>query len=206
VFTYDLLKKNNSLKGSAMIITALQSSASLLTATKSTISSTSPTSDSRQIESASKVTISSDAARRARVEHSMRDVFSGRNNLRAMVLRDEDISSPATADLAHTIAYEDLTRGGGVGGLLDISGTLPGGDGILRYSSGEPVTEESKAYFNKEEARFRQERIKLYESELGKGTPPGQIVNKLYDLQAQQPERFRMMNMWPVEADVANNS
>ena len=96
--------------------------------------------------------------------------------------------------IARNMAYEDHTTTGGVGPLLDASGYLPGGDGILRYSgSGEPVTAESQAYFNKTETSFRQERIRIYESEKTKGTPPADIYDKLVSAMDQQPERYRSM-------------
>lgn len=160
------------------------------TATKSTVN-TSP------------VTISSDAIRRSWYAESMADTLGVLKSMRAMALRDKDISSPDTAKLAHDMAYADNTNSGGGGGALDISGTELGGDGIIRYYSGEPVTDESMAYFNQVETRYRQEHSKLYESEMAKNTPVGEIVNKLFDLQDQQSARFRAMNMWPIDADLA---
>ncbi|MDP3654065.1 MAG: hypothetical protein Q8R67_20530 [Rhodoferax sp.] len=108
--------------------------------------------------------------------------------------------SPKDADqIAKNIAYEDHTTTGGVGPLLDASGFLPGGDGILRYSgSGEPVTAQSQAYFNATEASFRQERMHIYESEKAKGTPPAEIYDKLVNAMDQQPERYRGMMNWSV--------
>lgn len=151
-------------------------------------------------EASSKVTLSPEAMRRG----TFADVLAGGNAMRAMMLREDNISSASTAKLAEELAYSDNRDGEGGGGLIDISGNLPGGDGIVRYSmTGEPVTDESKAYFNKEEARYKLERAKLYEAEIAKKTPPGEIVNKLYGLQDQQPARFRGMNGWPIDADFA---
>ena len=109
-------------------------------------------------------------------------------------------SRPEDADqIAQRFAYADNTNGGGMGGGLDASGFLPGGDGILRYSgSGEPVTAESQAYFNATEASFRQERMHIYESEKAKGTPPAEIYDKLVNAMDQQPERYRGMMNWSV--------
>ena len=125
--------------------------------------------------------------------------------MRELALRVGDASSPAIANFAYTMAYADNTDGGGGGGAMDISQTLPPGDGILRYSSGETVTVESKAYFTREETRYRQERMHLYDLEVAKKTPPGEILHKLFDLQGQQPERFRSMMMWPSTADYTSS-
>jgi len=104
------------------------------------------------------------------------------------------LSSKDADQITRNFAYEDHTTTGGVGPLLDASGYLPGGDGILRYSgSGEPVTAESQAYFNAAEASFRQERMHIYESEKAKGTPPADIYDKLASAMDQQPERYRGM-------------
>ncbi len=84
--------------------------------------------------------------RRSWYAESMADTLGGLKSMRAMVLRQ----SPDTAKLAHDMAYADNTNSGGVGGTLDISGTELGGYGIIRYSSGEPVTDDSMAYFNRE--------------------------------------------------------
>lgn len=116
-------------------------------------------------------------------------------------------SSPEEADkIAKNFAYADNTCGGGMGGGLDMSGLLPGGDGIIRYAgSGEPVTAESKAYFNKQEASFRRERINIYESEMAKGTPPADVYDKLVAAMGNQPARYRAMMNWDVSAIAATS-
>ncbi len=89
-----------------------------------------------------------------------------------------------------SVVYENNSvQGDGAGGLLDITDYMNGGP--LRYSkTGEPVTAESKAYFNKSELQYRSEKISLYEMEISKGTPLHEIYQKLADLTAAQPERF----------------
>ena len=39
--------------------------------------------------------------------------------------------------------------------------------------------------------------LELYNSELAKGTTPGQIISKIYDLRASQPDAFRAMMGFP---------
>ena len=105
-------------------------------------------------------------------------------------------SPESAANFAKTLAY-DPSQYGPIGWLIDISGTLPGGDGILRYSSdGSPVTAESEAYFEKENARFLHEKIGIYTSETTKGTPPLKILEKLLIAMDNQPDRYRMMMGW----------
>lgn len=181
------------------LITAFRPSTSA-TGAKSAAPQTIAAAQPQPAENTSRVTISSDAAHRANYEAGMADRLAGEKSMRAMVLRDADVSSPATAKLAHDMAYADHTDGQGGGGVVDVSDPFH-----TRYSDGNPVTDESKAYFTREEGRYRQERSQLYESEVAKKTPPGEIVNKLFDLQDQQPARFRSMNVWPVDADFSNN-
>lgn len=126
-------------------------------------------------------------------QQQMPEIIAGVNLLRANALSDP--SSPEVAKLAYDMAHANLTDGQGVGGLIDISGTIPGGS--VRYTSGEPVTEESKAYFTQYATSYQNTATKLYNSEVAKGTTAGDIVNQLFDLQAQQPARFRTMMMWP---------
>ena len=100
------------------------------------------------------------------------------------------------ADYAKSFA-SDSFQYGPIGGLIDLSGTLPGGDGILRYSGdGSPVTAESEAYFERENVRFQGERAQLYASEMTKGTPSLKVLDKLLTAADNQPERYRMMMGW----------
>lgn len=129
----------------------------------------------------------------ANYQQLMPEIIAGVNLLRANALSDP--SSPEVAKLAYDMGHANLTDGQGSGGLIDISGTMPGGD--VRYTSGESVTEESKAYFTQQATNYQNTATRLYNSEVAKGTTAGNIVNQLFDLQAQQPARFRTMMMWP---------
>ncbi|SHH08952.1 hypothetical protein [Pollutimonas bauzanensis] len=73
--------------------------------------------------------------------------------------------------------------------LVDLTDYMNGGP--IRYTkTGEPVTAESEAYFNKTGQLYRSQKIALYETEMKKGTALDEIYQKLADLTAQQPERF----------------
>ena len=183
-------------------ITTTQSSTSV-TGRKLTAPQTFTVAQPQPTTNTSSVTISSDAMRRANYEQTMAELSNGYNQVRAQTINYP--SSPIWTAYAENVAHADLTDGMGGGGLLDLSGTLPGGDGVLRYSSGEPVTAESKVYFTQQATHYRQERMHLYDLEVAKKTPPGEILHKLFDLQGQQPERFRSMMMWPSTADYTSN-
>jgi hypothetical protein len=133
------------------------------------------------------VTISS-----AAYQQLMNEKVAGQNILRTNALNDQ--SSFETTKYAYDLAHANLMDGQGGGGLIDISGSTPGG--TVSYTSGEPVTEESKAYFAQQAAKYQDAAVKLYNSETAKGTTAGEIVNQLFDLQAQQSTRFRSMMMW----------
>ncbi len=167
------------------LITAMQPSTSL-TGKKSTVQ-TVATAQPQPATNTSSVTISSDAMRRANYEKTLAEISAGTNSMRELALRDGDASSPAIANFAYTMAYADNTDGGGGGGAMDISQTLPPGDGILRYSSGETVTVESKAYFTREETRYRQERMHLYESEVAKKHPQARSFINCSTYKASSP-------------------
>lgn len=80
--------------------------------------------------------------------------------------------------------------------LLDISG-LENGTGPIRYTgTGQPVTEESKAYFETEAARIASERMALYQTEKANGTPAAEIVDKLIAYMDKQPKRYLNMMPW----------
>jgi len=65
------------------------------------------------------------------------------------------------------------------------------GTGPVRYScSGEPVTQESSAYFKSAWDDYQAKMISIYTTETQKGTDLREIYQKLADLTAQQPERL----------------
>lgn len=150
---------------------------------------------------ASYATISAAAMSRAGFEEGMADRLAGRNQQRAMLASDP--SNPLWAKAADELAHHNFNVNTDIG--YDISQTLPPGDGILRYSSGEPVTAESQAYATQQGKSYQNQVLQLYNSEMAKGTPSGDILVKIFDLQEQQPARFRAMSEWPVAADFASN-
>lgn len=149
----------------------------------------------------SSVAISSTAMSRASFEHGMAERLAGRSQQRALFANDP--SNPAWAEAADQMAHHTFNEDTDL--LYDITGTISGGDGVLRYSSGEPVTAESRAYAMQQGNRYQSALLELYNSEMAKKTPPGDILIKMMDLQEQQPARFRAMAMWPNAADFANN-
>ncbi len=116
----------------------------------------------------------------------------GTNFLRSRALADPDSSD--FARLAYDMAHDDLSDRQGGGGLLSL-GASP--NDSLHYSSGELVSEESKAYFTQQAGQYRQAAAQLYDEAKAAGVSAGEIVNRLYELQSQQPDRFRTMMMWP---------
>jgi len=166
----------------------------------------------------SSVTISPSATSRVNYEQRMAaETSAGYAQMRVNNVSGSNLTSPVAAQSAYDFAHANLTDGMGAetggSGMVDVSvgydlrGTLPGGDGILRYSNGgEPVTPESQTYWKQQATSFHNDLLNLYNSEVAKKTPPGEILNKFIDLKSQQPERFRSMMMWPSAADIANNS
>lgn len=161
------------------------------------------------------ITISFAAQHRAGYEQTMAEISSARAQARINNVSGSNLTSPEAARFAYDYAHSNFTDGMGAetggSGLVnvavgyDIRGTLPGGDGILRYTSGEPVTKESQAYWKQQTQSFQKDLLHLYNSEMAKGTPPGEILNKFLDLEEQQPARFRAMMGWPNAADFATN-
>ena len=180
-------------------IAATQSSTSA-TAGKSTVPQT-VVAQSQPDANSGSITISPAAMSRASFEQGMAERFAGRNQQRAMMANDP--SNPMWAKTADQMAHHTFNEDTDL--LYDITGTIPGGDGILRYSSGEPVTAESRAYAMQQGNRYQSALLELYNSEVAKKTPPGDLLIKMLDLQEQQPARFRAMAMWPVAADFSSN-
>jgi len=167
---------------------------------KSTAPKTISTGYPQTTANASRTTISPAAMNRAGFEQGMAERFAGRNQQRATIMNDP--SNSLWAKAADELAHHDFNIDTDV--LYDISETASGGDGILRYSSGEPVTAESQAYATQQGNRYQNALLQLYNSEMSKKTSSGEILIKMLDLQEQQPARFRAMSMWPIAADFAN--
>ncbi|OAI25937.1 hypothetical protein [Methylomonas koyamae] len=127
-----------------------------------------------------------------RFQQLMAEKTAGQN-----FLRNAALANPHSSDseqFAYDLAHDQLFDGQGGGGLISLGATP---NDPLHYSSGELVTEESKAYFTEQASQYQQAASKLYDSAKAAGISAGEIVNRLYDLQAQQPSRFRAMMMWP---------
>lgn len=138
------------------------------------------------------LTADTDTQASARFQQLMAEKTAGQNFLRNAALANPHSSD--TEQFAYDLAHEPLSDGQGGGGLISL-GVTP--NDPLHYTSGELVTEESKAYFTQQATQYRQAACKLYDLAKAVGVSAGEIVNRLYDLQSQQPARFRSMMMWP---------
>ncbi|AQL39298.1 hypothetical protein [Pseudomonas syringae] len=68
---------------------------------------------------------------------------------------------------------------------------------VIRYcATGDIVTPESSAYFQKTERWMHRERTALYEEEYLKGTPAAKILEKILNFNDALPEAFRDMANW----------
>lgn len=63
-------------------------------------------------------------------------------------------------------------------------------------ATGEIYTPEKQAYYKEISEFYREGRVKLYENELAQGTPPLEIINKIFDYNETLPEEFRKMSGW----------
>lgn len=63
-------------------------------------------------------------------------------------------------------------------------------------ATGEIVTQEKLDYFKKVSDLYHGGRVNLYETELAKGTPPLEIIKKIFDYNDRLPEEYRKMNGW----------
>lgn len=140
-------------------------------------------------------------------KQAMADKFAGGNAIRAMIQNNP--SDSQWAKWVDEYAEHDFTAGSDIG--YDISHTMPGAsgnptiDGILRYSSGEIVTAESRAYATQQTASYQNQLRDMISSEKAKGTAPSDILLKIFDQQGEQPARYRSMTMWPIASDFASN-
>ncbi|MGY6275253.1 hypothetical protein [Methylomonas sp. MgM2] len=138
------------------------------------------------------LTAETDTQANARFQQLMAEKTAGQN-----FLRNAALANPRSSDFeqfAYDLAHDQLSDGQGGGGLISLGATP---NDPLHYTSGELVTEESKAYFTQQASQYRHAASKLYDSAKAAGISAGEIVNRLYDLQGQQPARFRAMMMWP---------
>jgi hypothetical protein len=139
-------------------------------------------------------------------KQAMAEKFAGNNTERSMIQNDP--SNPIWTQGVDSMAQHDFTAGTDV--LYDLSHTMTGAsgnptiDGILRYSSGEPVTAESRAYVTKQTADYQNQLREMISSEKAKGTASSDIMLKIMDQQGQQPTRFRTYMAWPIASDFAS--
>ncbi|WNW13493.1 hypothetical protein RRX38_20805 [Pseudomonas sp. DTU_2021_1001937_2_SI_NGA_ILE_001] len=106
---------------------------------------------------------------------------------RQWLMEKANRSPQEAAELAHGYAYHSLNGQG-----IDLT-DYP----VIRYcATGEIVTDESSSGFESYFKHMQLQRSALYESELLKGTPPAQILEKILDFNDSQPKRFRDMANW----------
>lgn len=107
--------------------------------------------------------------------------------INARMLRD------AEADPDHAWqAVERCVYASFAGPLLDI--TDP--DNIRYSATGELVTPQSVAYYSKTAAIVKKELAGLYQHEKSLGTPPAQILKKVFCFLETQPRAFLEMSAW----------
>lgn len=171
-------------------ITAMQSSIPA-TAGRYTTQQIPATSSQPNANASSSVTISSSALY-ANYERSIAEQTVGQNQSREYALSNP--TSGLTTQNAYVLSHENLL-GGSVGGFVSLAGKTP--NDPISYSNGEPVTVASQAYYTKQASSYMSQVLELYNTELAKGTTPGQIISDIFDLQAKQPAAFRAMMSWP---------
>lgn len=163
------------------------------TAGKSAASQTATT-QHQPAANTSSVTISPSGTAHADYIQMITEKETGLNVLRKNAFEDPSWAASAS----YVYAHENLL-GGNVGGLVSLAGKTP--NDSITYSSGEPVTVASQAYYEKQAASYMSQVSQLYNSEMAKGTAPGQIFSDILDLQARQPDAFRAMMLWPPATD-----
>lgn len=63
-------------------------------------------------------------------------------------------------------------------------------------ATGEIYTPEKAAYFKQITDLFHERRVELYKNELSKGTPPLEIIDKIFNYNETLPEDFQRMSGW----------
>ena len=106
--------------------------------------------------------------------------------LSARIHGDPDIADEVAHDFAYNVQQP----------LVDIT-EMMAGTGPVRYTAtGEPVTPESEARYNKMAQSFQAASVELYNQERAKGTDPADIFDKLVALGDSQSAEFRGMAHW----------
>lgn len=107
--------------------------------------------------------------------------------LRDDIMRDARSSPEEAYKLAHTYAFNSLTMP-----LIDVTDR----DDIRYSGNGELITEESSAYYLQTMLAMQKERGELYRTEMEKGTPPTEVLEKILKFNDSLPSRFLDMNGW----------
>lgn len=107
--------------------------------------------------------------------------------LREDIMRNARSSSEEAIKLAQSYAFESLTMP-----LIDVTDW----DNIRYSGNGELITAESSAYYTKTMLAMQRERAELYRTEIGKGTPPVDVLEKILKFNDSLPSRFLDMNSW----------
>jgi hypothetical protein len=136
---------------------------------------------SEKFDSVLKSTIES-ASKEREVARATERLKERREALRAATA-DPKVAAQLTHNYVHNaLGYE----------LLDLS-DRPN----IRYSAtGELVTPITKAYFAKISQAMQLQSVHLYQTETSKGSPDIQILEKIFDLHDQLPEKFKDMLGW----------
>lgn len=135
---------------------------------------------------ADSVTISQAARNLLSAESGVRSSAAS-SNLHAQLAHENPVEAEK---LAHLYSHSPLVP------WLDFSDHI-NGTGPIRYAAtGEPVTEESEAYFNRVSSAELQDRIALYDAEKAKGTPAAVILDKLFEYIDALPTQYKEMINW----------
>jgi hypothetical protein len=107
--------------------------------------------------------------------------------LREDIMNDARSSQEEGIRLAHSYAFESLTMP-----LVDVTDW----DNIRYSGNGELITAESSAYYSETVLTMQKQRAALYRTEIGKGTPPAEVLEKILEFNDSLPPRFLDMNGW----------
>lgn len=130
------------------------------------------------------------------ISQAARDLLSTSPAMRSDATFSKLLSKSAHEDpvQAEKLAY-DFSHSPDVQ-FLDFSDHI-NGTGPLRYAAtGQPVTEESEAYFNSLSSVALQNKINLYNAEKAKGTPAAEIMDKIIGYIDALPARYQAMINW----------
>lgn len=149
-----------------------------------------PITSSVQSRAATQVNISNEATNKLQLEQTS-DAASYKK-LPPAVRNNPALAAQFAYDKAHSVEQP----------LFNISGGLNN----IRYSqTGEPVTPENLASFERLTNEVSAKKLALYQEEKSKGTPDADIHDKLVDLISQQSQEFRSAIGFELPAILAKN-